>query len=595
MHLKDTQNEKSIAVLPFVNMSHDPENEYFSDGITEEIINALTRVAGLKVIARTSSFSFKNKNIDVREIAKQVGVTTILEGSVRKAGQRVRITAQLIDGRDGTHIWSKNFDRELEDIFAVQDEISLLIANQIRENFGHLDIKEHLVGEQTSSLMAYELFLKGRFHQLKWDEESISMAATLYEESVQHDPNFSRSYYGAVQCYGLLAAWGYMPAEEGYGKAIMNFLKARELDTKSAEYSMCYVGRSFWQEWDFQATYHQLMEILKTHPTHGDSLEATAELMLAHGHFAEAEKYVQDAIRVDPLSPNHHYTLANIYYHQKRFKEALEWVSKALIFRPAFPLAKVLRMLCFIWLNKKTDFDIYISEVEKADELKLLFDVFNGGVKEISPTLLDEWRIAASHSNQLIPLELYILANTAHQQEAMDLLQKYIEQKRGQIINFRYEPLLKPLHDLPGFSKLYPSALEFITRVSSAVIESNNKVDTEEMKIFKEKLLNFLEKEMPYLNPQLSLSSLADDIGLHPNQLSLLINEMLGKNFNELINSYRLESFKERALNPANSHLTLLSIAYESGFNSKTVFNAFFKKVEGITPSAWVKEQRLKK
>jgi len=144
-HLPISSSNKSIVVLPFVNMSADPENEYFSDGITEEIINALTTVKGLKVIARTSSFAFKNKNIDVRTIGDQLGVSTVLEGSVRKAKNRVRITVQLVSTIDGTHFWSKNFDRALEDIFALQDEISLRIADQIRENFGHLTIQDHLI------------------------------------------------------------------------------------------------------------------------------------------------------------------------------------------------------------------------------------------------------------------------------------------------------------------------------------------------------------------------------------------------------------------------------------------------------------------
>jgi TolB-like protein len=142
---KDFQNKKigkSIAILPFANFSADPDNEYFSDGITEDIINALTKVDGLKVIARTSSFSYKGKIEDVRTIGKTLGVGSVMEGSVRKANNKVRITAQLINTSDGTHYWSRNFDREMEDIFALQDEISLLIANQIRENFGHFDIQD---------------------------------------------------------------------------------------------------------------------------------------------------------------------------------------------------------------------------------------------------------------------------------------------------------------------------------------------------------------------------------------------------------------------------------------------------------------------
>ncbi|MGB0391582.1 MAG: adenylate cyclase, partial [Salibacteraceae bacterium] len=186
-----TPNNKSIAVLPFINLSTDADNEYFSDGITEEIINALTTIKGLKVIARTSSFVFKNKNVDVREIGNQLGVKTVLEGSVRKANKKVRITAQLIDVEDGSHIWSKNFDRELQDIFELQDEISLLIADQLRENFGHFELEEHLVEAPTNNIEAYNFYLKGRHHHLKWNANDLLLGVEFYKESIQLDPDFA--------------------------------------------------------------------------------------------------------------------------------------------------------------------------------------------------------------------------------------------------------------------------------------------------------------------------------------------------------------------------------------------------------------------
>ena len=591
--LRSKQNKpgQSIVVLPFVNMSADPENEYFSDGITEEIINALTKIQGLKVIARTSAFAFKNKNMDVREIGRQLGVLTVLEGSIRKVRNRVRITAQLINASDGIHFWSKNFDRELDDIFALQDEISLLIADQIRENFGHFNVQEHLVDEQTNSMQAYELFLKGRFHQLQWDPASIRRAIECYEESVLHDPTFARSYYGLVQCYGLLAAWGYMPTEEGFGKAITNFLKARDLDTQSPEYSMCLVGRTFWQEWNFKATYEQLVEALETHPHHSDTLEAMTELMLAHGYFGRAEKHIRKALEVDPLSPNHHYTLGNIFYLQKKFDIALDHVEKALTFRPEFPLAEALKAMCLIWLNRRKEFRAFVAGMKEIKLLSMLFEIINGGEKTLPEERRKSWANVADAKNQLVPYELFILANSNHKEQALDLLEKYILQKRGQIINFRVEPFLEELRQFDKFHRLHLSNLQLPEQEeeSAKPASAEPKSDAMELEAQKEKLLACIEGEKPYLDPQLSLSSLAQAIDLHPNQLSLLINDAIGMNFNEFINSYRLEAFKQKALDPANSHLTLLGLAYESGFNSKTVFNAFFKKWEGVTPRAWAK------
>ena len=248
-HLPISSSNKSIAVLPFVNMSADPENEYFSDGITEEIINALTTVKGLKVIARTSSFAFKNKNIDVRTIGDQLGVSTVLEGSVRKAKNRVRITAQLISTNDGTHFWSKNFDRDLEDIFALQDEISLLIAEQIRENFGHLNIQEHLIEAPTQNMEAYDLYLKARYQHLMWDGQGIRNAVELYEQCVTIDPSFALPYFGLGYSYAMYGSWGNNKDLLQLSKE--NLSKGFKLDKQSY---IGYFGKatlSFWGNWDF--------------------------------------------------------------------------------------------------------------------------------------------------------------------------------------------------------------------------------------------------------------------------------------------------------------------------------------------------------
>ncbi|MBN2635088.1 MAG: helix-turn-helix domain-containing protein [Prolixibacteraceae bacterium] len=581
---------KSIAVLPFVNMSMDSENEYFSDGITEEIINALTKVEGLKVIARTSAFAFKGKNIDIREIGKQLGVLSVLEGSVRKFQKRVRITAQLINAEDGTHFWSKNFDREMEDIFALQDEISLRIANQIRENFGHFNIQEHLVSKPTANMHAYELYLKGHFFQLKWDATSIWEAAKLYEESVAHDPKFARAYYGLVQSYGLLAAWGYMPAEEGFSKAIQNFMIAADLDKSLPEYGQSLIGKTFWMDWDFQATYNQLLETLEKHPKYTDGLEAMSELFIAHGNWSQAKAYIQRALEVDPISANHYYTLSHIHYYQRKFEQALKLVEKALSINPGFVLAYELKTLCLIWLNRKTEFEEFTDKAENATLKKLYFEIINEGRKSLPEETLKEWENVIENKKQMVPYELFILANSNHKKEALQLLKKYIAQKRGQIINFRHDPSLEKLQEFDEFHQLHISNFTFSEEKDKRE-EKLPETDFSSVELTNQlkKLMDFIETEKPYLDAQLSLGSLAENLQLHPNKLSWLINEKTGMNFNEFINQFRLSHFKKIALDIKKSHLTILGLAFESGFNSKTVFNAYFKKAEGTTPGNWLK------
>ena len=189
---KNTIVDPTIAVLPFVNMSTSADDEYFSDGITEEIINALASVRHLKVTSRTSSFAFKNKQVPLRQIGQQLGVAAILEGSVRRSGTLVRITAQLVQVEEDVHFWSETWNRELADIFAVQDEISLLIADKLREHGGHFDIQDRLAEKQTDNLTAYEYSLRARFHFNRWNAEDMQQAITLYEQGPGTRPKSHR-------------------------------------------------------------------------------------------------------------------------------------------------------------------------------------------------------------------------------------------------------------------------------------------------------------------------------------------------------------------------------------------------------------------
>lgn len=226
--------EKSIAVLPFTNMSADPENEYFSDGISEEILNALTRVEGLQVTARSSSFFFKGKNEDIRQIGSKLGVATVLSGSVRKAGKRIRTSVQLVNTADGYHIWSEVYDTDMEDIFQVQDEISLKILNRLKENFA-IRNKEAIVKAPTENLDAYNEYLKGRFHWNKSKPEDTLIAISHFEKAIEIDPNFALPYCALSYCYSFMGSAGLMLPNEAFPKTKDYTLKAIELDPNHPE------------------------------------------------------------------------------------------------------------------------------------------------------------------------------------------------------------------------------------------------------------------------------------------------------------------------------------------------------------------------
>jgi len=598
-HLPISYSNKSIAVLPFVNMSADPDNEYFSDGITEEIINALTTVKGLKVIARTSSFAFKNRNIDVRTIGDQLGVSTVLEGSVRKSKNRVRVTAQLISTNDGTHFWSRNFDRDLENIFALQDEISLHIADQIRENFGHLNIQEHLIEAPTQNMEAYDLYLKGRYQHLMWDGEGIRNAVILYEQSVTIDPSFALPYFGLGYCYAMYGSWG--NNKDLLQMSEENLSKGFKLDKQS------YIGHFgkatllFWGQWDFINGHKTFQQALEINPSYTEAEEGLCELYTAVGYFEKALWHADNILKINPLSPNHYFTKANIHYLQEDYTKALECIETSLSINPDFTHPIALKQLCLILTKdyeKLNDFLDKTPLAERPEECRVLYKLVNPEDKIDADISRVSSMIKEDSGGALFPWQLFLLVHLDKHEMALDFLEENIKMRTGQIINFMNIPLLKPLHRHKRFQDLVQAAFreellppnpeKQIRIAPSKALMSVTEID---------KVLEILGKGMKeekwFQNPSLTLRSLAENLTISSNQLSWLLNERIGQNFNDYINRFRLENFKENALNPANSHLTLLGLAYESGFNSKTVFYAFFKKTEGMTPKVWLKSNQI--
>ncbi len=221
----------SIAVLPFVNMSADPENEYFSDGLAEDLINALTKITDLHVVARTSSFAFKGEKVDIREIGQKLNVDHLLEGSVRKVGNRARITAQLIKVKDGYHLWSDRYDRDMEDVFAIQDEITGKIMHKLSVA---LDVREKRPEEQRPvNFEAYDLYLKGRYCLNKFE---MDKALTYYQQAIEKDPDYALAYAGIAEVYTILSTgFDILPAKDAMPKAREAAEKALKLDPNLAE------------------------------------------------------------------------------------------------------------------------------------------------------------------------------------------------------------------------------------------------------------------------------------------------------------------------------------------------------------------------
>ena len=592
-------DEKSIAVLPFENISSDVENEYFADGMTEEIITALSKIEGLKVTARTSSFAYKGKKIDIRHIGNELGVSTVLEGSIRKAQNNIRVTAQLIRTDNGFHIWSDNFDRKLENIFQLQDEISLLIADKIRENFGHINIGEHLVKEQTSNVEAYDLYLKGKFYFFTWNLLDIEKAIKYFQKAIELEPNYDLPYFGASLCYSLLAAWGYLDKGDAIEKAKTHYENGAKIDQNSVEHYFSKAVIQFWGDWDYKGAFLSLQEAHKINPQNAEPIDFMAEIGRSIGDFKAAMEFNAKGLKVNPLSPNAHFTKSTLYYLQNSFDQALVTIDKGLSIDPNFQLLHHLKAACLIQMKKKGDLWLFI-ENQVVDPLlakmaKLLYPLYHQ--QEVDQRLLEEVFAEINGLNYplLYPWDIYLNLYNNDEEAAIQLLEKRVKEKNGQVINFKNDPLWTPIRSYDSFQQFVKQSfpdhlLDLKVADSKKETKKSNEVLNEvEVAEYKTALLAKMEEEELYTDPSISLRSLAAEIDLHPNKLSWLLNEKVGQNFNDFINTYRLESFQLRALDPKNKHLTLLGLALESGFNSKTVFNDFFKKNTGQTPKAWIK------
>ena len=318
--------QKSIAVLPLANMSADPENEYFSDGMTEEIINALSKVPGMQVASRTSSFAFKGKEADVREIGEKLGVASVLEGSVRKVGARIRITAQLVSVENGYHLWAETYDRQLEDVFAVQDEISRAIVEALKLRLGG-DTGQLVV--PTKNLEAYNLYLKGRFFFNKFTEQGLRKGLEFFQHALLQDPGYARAYAGIADCWCNLADDWVVP-DDAYPRAKSAAERALQHDSELAE-AITSIGKVLcWYEWDFAGAERQLRRAVVLNPNYAEAHFVFGSTLPAVGLLGEAVEELRKALTLDPLSAHFSRWLARLLLYAGDFAGAVAQSQKTI-------------------------------------------------------------------------------------------------------------------------------------------------------------------------------------------------------------------------------------------------------------------------
>ena len=333
--------DKSIAVLPFTNMSADPENEYFSDGLSEEIINALSQLEGLCVAARTSSFSFKGKYPDIGEVGDKLKVATVLEGSVRKAGDRLRITAQLVNVADGYHLWSERFDRTMDDIFDVQDEIATRIAEKLKLTLAD-EPDQPIVRQVTKNAEAYDLYLKGRFF-LAQRGEGIQKALDCFQKALELDPHFAPAHSGKADAYSFLGLYNFWPPKKAFPMARTAANDALALDETLADAHVSLAMVSFYHDWDWPASARAHREALTLKPDHAPAHSRFVLYYSSLGRFDEAYAEARRGLELDPFSLEASINLFWADYLARHHEEGIRHARATLEIHPN--VAEVFRFL----------------------------------------------------------------------------------------------------------------------------------------------------------------------------------------------------------------------------------------------------------
>lgn len=362
---KTQATRNRLAVLPFVNMSSDPDNEYFSDGITEELLNAFAKVDDLKVTSRTSSFAFKGMNKDIRDIAIQLNVDKVLEGSVRKAGNRVRIMAQLINAADGYHLWSEVYDRNLTDIFAVQEEISGIIVNKLRENLSTDRKKIPLVRGATKNIQAYTYYLKGLHYWNKITPADILKAIEFYEQAIAIEPTYAHAYAMAASAYSMLGARGQMMPDKAFEIAHRYADKAMELDDTIAESYIAKANAYFLFDWKWEKARKALEKAIYLNHVATEAYQLLGLYNIVVGNKEKAVQLLEQAEEIDPLSAPIALMLGSMYTFAYRFDDCIKQADKLLEMNPRLRSAIEMKGWATAMKGNWTDALILFKEVQR--------------------------------------------------------------------------------------------------------------------------------------------------------------------------------------------------------------------------------------
>lgn len=451
---------RSVAVLPFVDMSPARDQEYFSDGITEELLNVLARVDGLRVPARTSSFAFKGTSTDVREIGDRLEVEAVLEGSVRTHGNRVRITAQLISAADGYHLWSETYDRDLQDIFAVQEEIARSIVQRVVTPRSGKRAAPR-VKTATADTDAYRLYLRGLYAWNRRTGESLRQAVGCFQEAIEEDPLYAEAHAGAANAYLLLGYFGYLPPHEVYPRAKAAALSALGMDDSLAAAHTAFAAVQLWYDWDWEGAERSFQRALELEPHYPTAHHwYGGGYLTTMGRMDEAIAELQSAHRLDPLSLIIPTGLGRVLYWARRWDEAAVQFRQTLELNPDFVVARAWLGSTYLQMGRVAE---AVEELRAAAataprnplvRTELARALARAGQQDDARALLQELRAEAETTYVSPDFLALVHAGLGEAETALTLLERAYQDRATALVTLRIEPAFDPLRGDARFHDL---------------------------------------------------------------------------------------------------------------------------------------------
>lgn len=450
--------EPSVAVLPLVDMSPEQDQEYFCDGLTEEIILALSRVKGLRVVSKTSAFRFKGSAYDIAEIGQKLGVDSVLEGSVKKAGDRLRITVQHICVADGIHIWFERYDRGLEDVFAIQEEISQSIAQTLQLQL----TRQSAIRRPTANVDAYTLYLEGRYCLYQRTPAMLERALRLFEEASDLDPEFAAAFAGAAEVHILLASSQF--SNDGplaaFARARAVAERALAIDPSLAEAHVAVALVRHRADWAWEEAEKEFLKALELNPNYATAHHQYAMFLAMNLRLEEARREIAIAHKLDPLSQIISTAVGRIDHFSRRYKEAIEQCRRTLELNPEFaPAYFDLAVSCaaardFPAARQAIDKMYELDQNDVRHSMMMVFWCARQGLREEAT----EWegRLRARIQTEHAPPTILALMETAlgNLDLALDLIEKAVETRESMLVYLQCEPTWDPLRHLPRYKRL---------------------------------------------------------------------------------------------------------------------------------------------